>query len=102
MVLRRLLQSALNNARLIEKLSESTPVRRAAQITVYVIARLQVRGRSVAERLSQSNALRQLLEKGDIPRNLEELNKKVAELKDAIAKELKESIKDSLKKKDKK
>ncbi|GCC32441.1 hypothetical protein chiPu_0010902 [Chiloscyllium punctatum] len=89
MVLRKLLQSVLNNARLIEKLSESMPMRRAAQITVYVIARLQLRGQNVAERLSQFNALRQLLEKGDVPRGL---NKKLAELKDAIAKELKDSL----------
>ncbi|XP_041032532.1 protein NCBP2AS2 [Carcharodon carcharias] len=93
MVLGKLLQSVLNNARLIEKLSETPPIRRAAQITVYLISRLELGGRNAAQRLSQSSTVRQLRERTNIPRNLGELSKRAAQLRDTWAKELREGMK---------
>ncbi|XP_038671557.1 protein NCBP2AS2 [Scyliorhinus canicula] len=81
MVLRRLLMSVLNNARLIEKLSETPPMRQAARLTVYLLSRLERGGRQAAERLR---------ERADAPRRLSELNKKVTRLRDTWAKELRQ------------
>ena len=41
-VANRLLGAVRNNPQLIEKLAESTPIRRAAQLTSYVIVRLRI------------------------------------------------------------
>uniref|UniRef100_UPI00398F4BAD protein NCBP2AS2-like n=1 Tax=Pristiophorus japonicus TaxID=55135 RepID=UPI00398F4BAD len=86
MVLRRLLQTLLNNAQLVEKLSETRPMRRAAQLTAYAIARLQLGGREAAERLIRRQAAR--------TRNLGELSKRAARLKDSLVKEVKEGLKE--------
>ncbi|XP_067851233.1 protein NCBP2AS2 [Heptranchias perlo] len=95
MVLRRLLQTLLNNPRLIEKLSETRPIRRAAQITAYAIARLQLGGLEAADRLSRSSTLRQIREHAEMPRSLGELSKRAAQLKDTFVKEVKEGMKES-------
>ncbi|XP_030072438.1 protein NCBP2AS2 [Microcaecilia unicolor] len=60
MVLRRLLFSLLNNRQLIEKLAESRPIRRAAQITAFALTKAQITGTDAARRLLASDALRQL------------------------------------------
>ncbi|GCB70965.1 hypothetical protein scyTo_0010892 [Scyliorhinus torazame] len=75
-----MLMSVLNNARLIEKLSKTPPIRQAARLTVYLLSRLERGGREAAERLR---------ERTDAPRRLDELSKKVAHLRDTWAKELK-------------
>ncbi|XP_072111224.1 protein NCBP2AS2-like [Mobula birostris] len=80
MVLRRLLLMLLNNAQLVEKLSETRPIRRAAQITVYAITRLQLGSQEAAERLNRSGALRP----GTFARNLGDLSRRAARLKNAL------------------
>lgn len=42
MVLRYLLSRFLNNPRIIEKLAESYPIRRAAQLTAYALQRSKI------------------------------------------------------------
>ncbi|XP_067898546.1 protein NCBP2AS2 [Heterodontus francisci] len=95
MVLQKLLLNLLNNSRLIEKLSETRPIRRAAQITAYAIMRLQLGGREAAERLGQHHTVRQIRERADVPRNLGELSKRAAQLKDTFVKELREGMKEA-------
>ncbi|MCL4139838.1 UNVERIFIED_CONTAM: hypothetical protein GTU68_057827 [Idotea baltica] len=49
MVLRFLLSKLLNSTQVVEKLAESYPIRRAAQLTAYAIQRLKVAGSSPFE-----------------------------------------------------
>ncbi|XP_032755980.1 protein NCBP2AS2 [Rattus rattus] len=51
MVFRRLLAALLNNSQLVERLSESRPIRRAAQLTAFALLKLQLRGHDAARRL---------------------------------------------------
>ncbi|XP_078062447.1 protein NCBP2AS2-like [Mustelus asterias] len=90
MVLGRLLQSLVNNARLVEKLSETQPIRQAARITVSLASRLELGGREAAERLRRSGAVRKLWERIALPRQLGGLSQWAARLRDSWARELKE------------
>ncbi|CAO2631548.1 Protein NCBP2AS2 [Lemmus lemmus] len=51
MIFRRLLAVLLHNPQLVERLSESRPIRRAAQLTAFALLQLQLRGRDAAGRL---------------------------------------------------
>uniref|UniRef100_A0A8C8S3Q3 NCBP2 antisense 2 (head to head) n=1 Tax=Pelusios castaneus TaxID=367368 RepID=A0A8C8S3Q3_9SAUR len=57
MVLRRLLFTVLNNPRVIEKLSESWPIRAAAKLTASALTRAQLGGREAARRLLRDGSL---------------------------------------------
>uniref|UniRef100_H3BDA2 NCBP2 antisense 2 (head to head) n=1 Tax=Latimeria chalumnae TaxID=7897 RepID=H3BDA2_LATCH len=83
MVLRRLLFTLLNNAQLIEKLSESRPIRRAAQITAFAITKAQISGRDAARRLLR------------FPRDLGELSRRAGRVRETLVKEVKEGMKDA-------
>ncbi|XP_055501547.1 protein NCBP2AS2 [Leucoraja erinacea] len=63
MVLRRLLLTLVNNAQLVEKLSETRPIRKAAQLTAYAIIRLQLGGQEAAERLGRTSTLSTLAQR---------------------------------------
>lgn len=51
MVLRRLLATLLHSSQLVERLSESRPIRRAAQLTAFALLQAQLRGQDAARRL---------------------------------------------------
>ncbi|XP_015092047.2 protein NCBP2AS2 [Vicugna pacos] len=51
MVLRRLLAALLHSPQLVERLSESRPIRRAAQLTAFALLQAQLRGQDAARRL---------------------------------------------------
>ncbi|ERE76038.1 protein NCBP2AS2 [Cricetulus griseus] len=51
MIFRRLLAALLHNPQLVERLSESRPIRRAAQLTAFALLQLQLRGHDAARRL---------------------------------------------------
>nr|XP_045006457.1 protein NCBP2AS2 [Jaculus jaculus] len=51
MVFRRLLAALLHNPQLVERLSESRPIRRAAQLTAFALLQAQMRGPDAARRL---------------------------------------------------
>ncbi|KAM8804937.1 protein NCBP2AS2 [Eudromia elegans] len=74
MVLRRALWALLNDTRIVEKLSESRPVRAAARLTAAAIVRAQLGGRRAA---------RELLGGEDLARRL-------ARLRDTFRRELEE------------
>ncbi|KAK3533990.1 hypothetical protein QTP86_000501 [Hemibagrus guttatus] len=56
MVLRRLVHALINNAQLVERLAESRPIRRAAQLTAFAITRAQIAGKIHAGELGQKGA----------------------------------------------
>ncbi|XP_054430930.1 protein NCBP2AS2 [Pteronotus mesoamericanus] len=51
MVLRRLLAVLLHSPQIVERLSESRPIRRAAQLTAFALLQAQLRGQDAARRL---------------------------------------------------
>ncbi|XP_043850398.1 protein NCBP2AS2 [Dromiciops gliroides] len=51
MVLRRLLFSLINTQQLVERLAESRPIRRAAQLTAFAVLRAQLGARQAARSL---------------------------------------------------
>ncbi|XP_074046850.1 protein NCBP2AS2 [Macrotis lagotis] len=51
MVLRRLLLALLDSGRLVERLAESRPIRRAAQLTAFAVLRAQLGARDAARGL---------------------------------------------------
>ncbi|XP_063297135.1 protein NCBP2AS2 [Pelobates fuscus] len=56
----RLLFNLLNNPQMIEKLSESRLVRRAAQITAFAVMKAQLSGKEAAQRVLRSDTVRQI------------------------------------------
>uniref|UniRef100_A0A3P9KBX3 Uncharacterized protein n=1 Tax=Oryzias latipes TaxID=8090 RepID=A0A3P9KBX3_ORYLA len=60
-MLSRMLGLLINNLHLVEKLAESRPIRRAAQITAYAITKAQIVGQDTSKRVLQSETLRQLV-----------------------------------------
>lgn len=92
MVFRRLLFNLLNNPQLIEKLSESRPIRRAAQITAFAITKAQLTGKDAAQRLLRSDTVRQLTNEA-APRNLEDMGRKMGRVKDTFVRELRTGMK---------
>ncbi|KAI5940320.1 Protein NCBP2AS2 [Manis javanica] len=51
MVMRRLLAALLHSPQLVERLSESRPIRRAAQLTAFALLQAQLRGQDAVRRL---------------------------------------------------
>ncbi|XP_075717825.1 protein NCBP2AS2 [Rhinoderma darwinii] len=104
MVLRRLLFSLLNNPQLIEKLSESRPIRRAAQITAFAVTKAQLTSKDAAQRMLRSDAIQQLKrEVSETPRDLGEMGRKMGRIRETFVKELKtgmEEIKGQMKRQD--
>uniref|UniRef100_M4B0J7 NCBP2 antisense 2 (head to head) n=2 Tax=Xiphophorus TaxID=8082 RepID=M4B0J7_XIPMA len=59
-MLSRMLAYFVNNLQVIEKLAESRPIRRAAQLTAYALTKAQIVGRDTSERVMRSQTLRQV------------------------------------------
>lgn len=96
MVLRRLLYALINNAQLVEKLSESRPIRRAAQITAFAITKAQIAGKDATTKLMKSDTLRQIREEtGGVPRGVEEMGRRAGRIRDTFMKEVREGMKDA-------
>ncbi|XP_026641342.1 uncharacterized protein NCBP2-AS2 [Microtus ochrogaster] len=83
MIFRRLLAALLHNPQLVERLSESRPIRRAAQLTAFALLQLQLRGRDAAGRL---RALA-----GQSPGSL---GRRVARFKDTFTQELRRGLRE--------
>ncbi|XP_057595680.1 protein NCBP2AS2 [Hippopotamus amphibius kiboko] len=77
MVLRRLLAALLHSPRLVERLSESRPIRRAAQLTAFALLRAQLCGRDAARRLRAAP-----------------LGRRAARFRDAFARELRRGLRE--------
>ncbi|KAF7661903.1 hypothetical protein LDENG_00251200 [Lucifuga dentata] len=94
-MLSRMLFSLINNLRVIEKLSESRPIRRAAQITAYAITKAQIAGRDASEKVLRSQTLRQVRdEAGKIPGDLGEVGNRLKRVKETFVSEVKQGLRD--------
>ncbi|XP_028299484.1 uncharacterized protein NCBP2-AS2 [Gouania willdenowi] len=90
----RLLLSLINNLHLVEKLAESRPIRRAAQITAYAITKAQIAGKDASARVLRSQTVRQVRqEAGKVPGDMEEVNHRLKRVKDTFMNEVKEGWK---------
>lgn len=83
MVFRRLLAALLHNPQLVERLSESRPIRRAAQLTAFALLQLQLRGHDAARRL------RALADQSPGT-----LRRRAARFKDTFTEELRRGVRD--------
>uniref|UniRef100_A0A672S140 Si:ch211-162e15.3 n=1 Tax=Sinocyclocheilus grahami TaxID=75366 RepID=A0A672S140_SINGR len=99
MVLRRLFYALINNAQVVEKLSESRPIRRAAQITAFAIAKAQIAGKDAYDASTKplrSETFRQIREEtSKMPRDVLDLGRRATRLRDTFVKEVKEGTRDA-------
>ncbi|KAM4604950.1 protein NCBP2AS2-like [Polymixia lowei] len=96
MVLKYLLSALLNKARVVEKLAESGPVRKAARITAYAVLRAQLAGRRAATGVLKSNTLRQIRhEASELPRDIGDMGRKVGRLRDSLVRDVKDGVNDA-------
>lgn len=94
-MLSRMLFSLINNLHLIEKLSESRPIRRAAQITVYAITKARIAGRDASERLLNSQTLRQVQqEAGKVPGDLGDMGSRLRRVRETFVNEVKQGLRE--------
>lgn len=93
MVLRYLLSVLVNRAQVVEKLSESLPVRSAARITARAALRAQQVGREAAGRALRSRTIRQIRqEAAQSPGGLGELGGKVRRIRDSLLEDVKNGV----------
>lgn len=91
-----MLFNLLNNLQVVEKLAESRPIRRAAQITAYAITKAQIAGRDASKRVMRSQTLRQVrVEAGRVPGDLGEMGSRLKRVRETFVNEVKEGWKDS-------
>ncbi|KAM3875635.1 protein NCBP2AS2-like [Diretmus argenteus] len=94
-MLARMLMSLINKLHVIEKLAESRPIRRAAQITAYAFTRAQIAGRDATQRALRSDTLRQVREEtGRVPGDLGEMGTRVKRVGETFVKEVKQGWRD--------
>lgn len=90
-----MLLSLLNNLHVVEKLAESRPIRRAAQITAYAITKAQIAGRDASERVMRSQTLRQVREEaGKVPGDMGEMNNRLRKVRETFVNEVKQGWKE--------
>lgn len=94
-MLARLLASLVNNFHVVEKLAESRPIRRAAQITAYAITKAQIAGRDASDRALRSQTLRQVRDEASkVPGDLGEISGRLKRVRDTFVNEVKSGWKD--------
>ncbi|XP_015248802.1 protein NCBP2AS2 [Cyprinodon tularosa] len=94
-MLSRMLVYLINNLQVIEKLAESRPIRRAAQITAYALTKAQIIGRDTSDRVMRSQTLRQVRqEAGRVPDDLEEVSNRLRRVRETFVKEVKDGWKE--------
>lgn len=94
-MLARLLASLVNNLHVVEKLAESRPIRRAAQITAYAITKAQIAGRDASDRALRSQTLRQVRDEASkVPGEVGEISGRLKRVRDTFVNEVKSGWKD--------
>lgn len=94
-MLARMLYSLLNKLHVVEKLAESRPIRRAAQITAYAITKAQMAGQGASLRVLKSQTLRQVWEEaGKVPGDLGQVSGRIRKVGQTFVNEVKEGWKD--------
>lgn len=96
MVLRYLLSALVNKAQVVEKLSESLPVRSAARLTARAMLRAQQAGRDAAGRALKSRTVQQIRqEAAEPPGGLGELSRKARRIRDSLLEDVKDGVNDA-------
>ncbi|XP_022614728.1 uncharacterized protein NCBP2-AS2-like [Seriola dumerili] len=97
MVLRYLVSVLLNKAQVVEKLSESFPVRSAARLTAQAVLRAQQAGRDATGRALRSRTLRQIRqEAAEAPSGgVGELSGKARRIRDSLLEDVREGVQDA-------
>ncbi|XP_077573508.1 protein NCBP2AS2-like [Stigmatopora nigra] len=94
-MLSRMLFSLLNKLQVVERLAESRPIRRAAQITAYAITKTQIFGRDASQRVLRSQTLRQVREEtGRVPGNVEDVGRRLKRVRETFVNEVKDGWKE--------
>lgn len=93
-----MLFSLINNLRVVEKLAESRPIRRAAQITAYAITKAQIAGRVASQRVMRSETVRQVREEaGRVPGDMGDVGRRLRRVRETFVNEVKEGMKEGSK-----
>ncbi|XP_036412220.1 protein NCBP2AS2 [Colossoma macropomum] len=96
MVLQRILVALINKAQLVERLSESRAIRRAAQLTAFAITKGQLVGKQASARVLDSNTVRHVREEARrMPQSAAEAAQTVSRLRDTFVKEVKEGMREA-------
>ncbi|KAM6921484.1 protein NCBP2AS2-like [Xenentodon cancila] len=97
-MLSRMLAYLINNLQVVDKLAESRPIRRAAQITAYAITKAQIVGRDTSDRVLRSQTLRQAREEAaKVPGDLGEMSGRLKKVGETFVNEVKEGWKEGSK-----
>ncbi|XP_061593207.1 protein NCBP2AS2 isoform X1 [Cololabis saira] len=97
-MLSRMLAYFINNLHVVEKLAESRPIRRAAQLTAYAITKAQIAGRDASEKMLRSQTLRQVRqEAGRAPGDLGEIRGRLKKVGETFVSEVKDGWKEGSK-----
>lgn len=98
MVLKYLLSAVLNKVQVVEKLAESRPIRRAAQITAYALMKAQIAGKEATTKVLKSNTVRQIRhETSELPKDIGDMGRKAERLRNSLVKDVKDGIRDASK-----
>ncbi|KAG7999627.1 hypothetical protein GBF38_000684 [Nibea albiflora] len=96
MVLRYFLSALVDRARVVEKLSESLPVRSAARLTARAVLRAQQAGRQAAGRALRSRTVQQLRqEASQAPTGPGELSRKARRIRDSVLEDVRDGASDA-------
>lgn len=94
-MLARMLFSLLNRLQVVEKLAESRPIRRAAQLTAYALTKAQLAGQDASKRVMRSQTFRQVREEtGRVPGDLQDVGNRLKRVRKTFVDEVKEGWKD--------
>lgn len=88
MPLRAVLRYLLNNEQLIQKMAESYPIRRAAQLTAYLFHRGKELGEEGIEKLRETEVTQRMQDEA------RQTGLRAAQFKQTFSKELQEGLKD--------
>ncbi|XP_070775780.1 protein NCBP2AS2-like [Enoplosus armatus] len=96
MVLRYLLSALINKTQVVDKLSESFPVRAAARLTARAVLRAQQAGRDAAGQALKSRTLRQIRqEAAEAPGGPGELSRKARRIRDSLLQDVKDGVQEA-------
>ncbi|KAK6181689.1 hypothetical protein SNE40_009496 [Patella caerulea] len=88
MPLRALLRYLLQNDQIVQKLSESYPIRRAAQMTAYVFHRGKDLGHEGLEKLQEADIVNKMRDEAS------KTGQKLGSMKESFTKDVKEGLKE--------
>lgn len=96
MVLRYFLSALINRAQVVEKLSESLPVRSAAKLTARAVLKAQEAGKQAAGRALRSRTVQQIRqETKTAPGGLGDLSHKARRIQRSLVEDVKDGVTDA-------